>query len=364
MEIQTRHRPTSRRAGEELNLTDQVLARTELAELDPAARRLALRAIVSESVEPADIGPTVSSLANAIDGLGPLSEAMTDPRVTDVLVNGHAEVWVDRDATLELTKIRFDNEADLRRLIERIVGEAGGHVDVSHPIADARLSDGSRVHVVLPPVSPGGPLVSIRRWPSMPYSLEDLVAGEMLAGVDAERLRTAVLNRATLAISGSTGSGKTTLLNALLGCIGPEERIVTIEETAELRPRCPHCVSLLAREANIEGRGEVTLFDLVRTSLRMRPDRLIVGEVRGAEMCAALAALSTGHPGSMLTVHARSAGDAIERMVMLARSGDPGGNEHWLRRRIQSAFDYIVHIDKSGGRRAVSAIEDVRALGS
>jgi pilus assembly protein CpaF len=347
-----------------LNLAEQVLARTELAELDPAARRLALRNIVARSVDPAELGPTVASLAEAIDGFGPLSDVMNDPRVTDVLVNGHAEVWVERRSVLELTGIRFENEAELRKLIERIVGEAGSHVDVSHPIADARLSDGSRLHVVLPPVAPGGPLLSIRRWPPMPYSLEDLVAVEMLSGDDAGRLRAAVSNRATLAISGSTGSGKTTLLNALLGCIDPGERIVTIEETAEFRPRCAHCVSLLAREANIEGNGKVTLFDLVRTSLRMRPDRIIVGEVRGGEMLAALTALSTGHPGSMLTVHARSAEDAIDRMVMLARSGDPAGNERWLRRRIEGAFDYIIHVDKSDGRRAVTAIEEIRTLAS
>jgi pilus assembly protein CpaF len=341
---------------------NEVLDRTEIADLDAAARRLALRSIVTRSVCSDEVPSTLGALADAIDGFGPLSKLMRDVDVTDVLVNGHNEVWIERRGGLELTDVTFGDDVELRRWIERIVGDAGAHVDVSSPIADARLADGSRVHVVVPPVASGGPYVSIRRWPSMPLSLDDLVAAETLTTPEAEHLRTAVSERSSIAISGSTGSGKTTLLNALLGCVGPDERIVTIEETAELRPSCRHTLSLVVRAANVEGKGEIGLGDLVRTSLRMRPDRIIVGEVRGKEMLAALTALSTGHEGSMLTLHARSAHDAIERMVTLALSGETEATESSLRRRITSAFDFIVHLDRRDGRRKVAAIEEVRAL--
>jgi pilus assembly protein CpaF len=342
-------------------LMEEVLNHSELADLDPAARRLALRSIVAQSVAREEMPALLSVIADTIDGFGPLTKIMQDPDVTDVFVNGHTQVWIERRGALELTDVVFRDETELLTLIERIVGEAGGRVDLAHPIGDARLADGSRVHVVLPPVASGAPLVSIRRWPRMPFSLDDLVDFAMLAAGQADTLRRAVSDRATIAISGSTGSGKTTLLNALLGCIGPNERVVTIEETAELRPPCPHAVSLLARRSNVEGKGEITLPDLVRASLRMRPDRIIVGEVRGREMVAALAALSTGHEGSMLTIHARSPRDAIERMVTLALSGEIGSSEVYLRRRIESAFDLIVHLDRSDGRRTVVAIEEVRA---
>jgi pilus assembly protein CpaF len=343
-------------------LLDEVLDHSELVEMDSAARRLALRSIVMRLVGPEEMPDAIASIADAIDGFGPLSPVMKDPDVTDVLVNGHNEVWIERNGALELSEIVFGDETELLSLVERIVGEAGARVDFAHPIADARLADGSRLHVVLPPVAASAPLVSIRRWPRMPFSLADLAGLGMLDANDARRLREAVSARSTIAISGSTGSGKTTLLNALLGCIDPGERVVTIEGTAELRPPCAHAVSLLARRPNVEGMGEVTLADLVTASLRMRPDRIIVGEVRGAEMLAALAALSTGHEGSMLTLHARSARDAIERMVTLALSHGTTETEVSIRRRIEGAFDLIVHLHRRDGRRTVAAIEEVRTL--
>lgn len=341
-------------------LFDEVVSRTELADLDVAARRLALRTIVSQADAVDDVPAALSEIADSIDGYGPLSEAMRDPAVTDILVNGHADVWVERAGRMQPSAEQWRGKAELQLWIERIVGGAGAMVDVSHPIADARLPDGSRIHVVLPPVAPAGPLVSIRRWPRMPLRLHDLVANEMLTEEQAGRLRSAVADRASIAVSGPTGSGKTTVLNALLGCVAADERVVTIEETAELRPPCAHAVSLVARRPNVEGKGEVSLFDLVRTSLRMRPDRIVVGEVRGREMLAALTAMSTGHDGSMLTVHAKSARDAVERMLTLALSGETGAAETTLRRRIESAFDLIIHLDRVGDKRMVAAIEEVR----
>jgi pilus assembly protein CpaF len=343
-------------------LLEQVFDRTELADLDPAERRLALRSLVSAAVDPHEVPTVLSKLADAIDGFGPLSDFMRDESVTDVLVNGHSQVWVERNGALEKAQVEFAGKTELMSFVQRIAGLTHVRVDASHPVSDARLDDGSRIHIVLPPIAPEGPLVSIRRWPRMPYSLDDLIALEMLSPEIGRALRDAVGERKSIAISGATGTGKTTLLNALIGCIGPTERVITIEETAELRPRCSHAVSLLARRANVEGRGEITLADLVRASLRMRPDRIIVGEVRGPEVLAALAALSTGHAGSMLTVHARSAPHAIDRLVALALSAHTKEVESSIRARVRDSFDLIVHLDRRRGRRGVAEIAIVCEL--
>lgn len=340
-------------------LLARVLEHDELAELDAAERRLALRRLVAESVDGRHVSAAVAELADVIDGFGPLAVPMRDEAVTDVLVNGPHEVWVERDGQLARTDISWLDADELHAFVERILGDVGVRIDASVPVADARLSDGSRVNVVLPPIAPAGPLVSIRRWPQLRYSLDDLCEKKMLDARRADALRDAVRFRQTIVISGATGTGKTTLMNALLACIDSTERIVVIEETPELRPPCPHAVSLLARPPNIEGKGGVDLDSLVRTSLRMRPDRIVVGEVRGPEALTALSAMSTGHEGSMLTVHAQSALDALDRMVTLALEASSGATENSLSRRVRSAVDLVVHLQRQETRRVVADIHSV-----
>jgi pilus assembly protein CpaF len=344
-------------------MKDQLLARVldhdELAELDAAERRLALRRLVAETTHAAHVSMTVAQLADIIDGFGPLAAPMRDECVTDVLVNGPHEVWIEREGRLVQTDISWQDADELHAFAERLLGDVGVRVDASVPVADARLSDGSRINVVLPPIAPGGPLLSIRRWPQLRYSLEDLSERGMLDADQARALRDRVRARQTIVIGGATGTGKTTLMNALLACIDSAERIVVIEETPELRPPSPHSVSLLARPPNIEGRGGVDLDVLVRTSLRMRPDRIVVGEVRGPEALTALAAMSTGHEGSMVTLHAQSALDALDRMVTLALQASSGASEASLVRRVRAAFDLVVHLDRRDGRRVVADIREV-----
>jgi len=333
---------------------DLVLQRDELADLDVAARRLAIRALVAERADPNEVGPLVTELSDVVDGYGRLAPLMRDPEITDILVNGPREVWIEREGGLERSDVCFTGERELGAFIERLLGGAGRRVDATEPVADARLDDGARMHVVLPPLAPAGPLVSIRRWPQGVLTLHDLVGRGMLEEPQAQRLISCVRDRVTVAVTGGTGAGKTTLLNALLAYVPEDERVVLIEETPELHPACPHAVSLVARPANIEGRGEIGPAALVRTALRMRPDRIVVGEVRGPEALAALAAMSTGHEGSMVTLHARSAEDALERMVTLALSAGSGLAEESLRRQVINAFGVVVHLERcSGGRRVV-----------
>jgi pilus assembly protein CpaF len=334
------------------DLLRKVWDRDELAELDTAERRLALRSLIAEEEMPC----SVAELADWIDGSGPLSYLMRDPDVTDVLVNGPREVWAERSGVLAFEGALFDSTEDLWRMVERVLGDAGVQADASHPVADARLADGARIHVVLPPVAPHGPLVSIRRFPSQPLTMGDLRSRGMFDEREGAMLCAAVERRRTVAVSGGTGTGKTTLLNALLGCVADGERIVVVEETAELQPPCRHAVSLVARPPNTEGRGEVDLDSLVRAALRMRPDRIVVGEVRGPEALAALTAMATGHAGSLVTIHARSGEEALDRLVALALGARTGLSEATLRAAVDAAIDVTVHLDRLGGVRRVSAI--------
>lgn len=339
-------------------LLDLALEHDEIADLDEAERRLALRALLQEK-DPSLTSPAdVTELADQIDGFGPLTALMRDPDITDVLVNGGREIWIERNGALELTGVSFDTDVGLREWIDRVLSQTGVRADASQPIADARLKDGSRLHVVLPPVASSGPLVSIRRWPRAPLSLDDLVATEMVGSDEAAMLARSVREKKTISISGATGTGKTTLLNALLAEVPPEDRVVVLEETAELRPRCAHHVRLLTRMANVEGVGRVDLGDLVRASLRMRPDRIVIGEVRGQEALAALAAMSVGHEGSLVTVHARSAEKAVDRLVSLALLAESAGSPEALRRQVIDAFDVFVHLARTpAGARLVSEIK-------
>ena len=339
------------------DLLELVLKHDELADLDAAERRLALRALLARDHSVNGLAPAVTELAEAIDGLGPLTSLVEDDLVSDVLVNGPHEVWAERAGSMVRTSITFPSTDELSSLIDRLLARAGARADVEHPVADARLEDGSRIHVVLPPVAPYGPLVSIRRFRKATWTLDDLMAEGMMTRREGAMLARSVKERSTIAISGGTGCGKTTLLNALLGEIDSTERVVLVEETQELRPPCEHHVSLLARAPNIEGRGALDMQALVRTALRMRPDRIVVGEVRGAEALAALAAMSVGHKGSMVTVHARSATDVVDRLVSLSLLEGSAATEASLRRQVGVAFDLFVHLDRSdNGKRKVVEI--------
>ena len=336
-------------------LMDLVLQRDELAELDPAERRLAIRSIVAEGSGEAR-ADAVAEVADAVDGYGPVSRLMADDEVTDVLINGENEIWVERAGALHPTDVVFRDAEQLHALIERLLAAAGKRADVSHPIADARLADGSRFHVVLPPLAQAGPVVSIRKFPRTGLSLDDLVARRTLSGADADLLAEYVRGRRTIAVTGGTGTGKTTLLNALLAHVPEHERIVIVEEVEELRPACAHAVSLVTRAPNLEGAGAVGLDVLVRAALRMRPDRIVVGEVRGTEALAALAAMSSGHEGSMVTLHARSPEDAVRRMATLALQGGSGATEASLVRQAADALHVVAHLVRKGAERRLGAV--------
>lgn len=334
-------------------LWELVLAHDGLADLEPSARRLELRnlAIAAGAQDPAT---EVGRIADALDGTGPLTELLGDPDVTDVLVNGPYEVWIERSGELVKTDVRFDSRHELEMLIERSLGRAGARADASSPIADARLPDGSRFHVVMSDVAPGGPLLSIRRHPRAPLGLAELAEHGSLDPDQSEILSELVARGASMILAGATGAGKTTLMRALLAEVPSSERIVTVEETAELSPGHPHCVSLVARPPNVEGRGEVSVADLARAALRMRPTRLVIGEVRGSEAEVALQAMSTGHRGSMLTIHASSPEGALERFALLA-SGS-GWSERAIRRCLAASVDAVVQLVRQGDRRVVSTI--------
>jgi pilus assembly protein CpaF len=341
-------------------LHELVLDRSDLADLDPAERRLALRDLVAHRVPPEALGSCVAQLSDAIDAFGPLTPLMRDPFVTDVLVNGTDPVWIDHAGGLVKTSVSFSTPAELRALADRLLGRAGARADSSRPIGDARLADGSRFHVVLPPIAPHGPLVSIRKFPRTHLDVGDLVRRGMMDSMQAALLQALVRDRRSIAISGATSTGKTTLLNALLGCVPETERVVLVEELPELRPSCAHAVSLVARPPNIENSGEVDLATLVRAALRMRPDRIVVGEIRGDEALYALGAMSTGHEGSMVTLHAHGPNEALERFVSLALQAGGGASEAALQRQVTRALDVVVQLDReAGGRRRVTAIEDV-----
>src|SRR3954462_137 len=304
-------------------------------------------------------------IAERSSGLGPLEPLLRDPAVEEIMVSGTAPVWIERAGRLEPTGVRFAGEAQLRHAIERILAPLGRRVDGAGPLADARLPDGSRVNVVLPPLVLDGPALTIRRFRARGFSADDLVAAGTRPAPLADFLARAVRARCTILVCGGTGSGKTTTLNALSGFIPPGERVVTIEDSAELRLCRPHVIRLEARPANVEGRGEVTIRRLVRNALRMRPDRILVGEVRGAEALDMLTALSTGHDGSLTTVHAGSCAEALRRIETLALMAGLGLPHEALRAQVADAFDLVVcQVRMPDGRRQiVSVAEVVRVAG-
>jgi len=328
-----------------------------------------VRALVEDEAGPlpeAEREALAERVVRLASGLGPLEPVLADPAVDEVMVNGPAAVYAERGGRLERTGVRFGDEAELMHAVERILAPLGRRVDEASPLCDARLPDGSRVNVVIPPLSVDGPCLTIRRFRRRGFSLRDLVVGGTLTPALAELLALCVAARATILVSGGTGSGKTTTLNALSGAIPGEERIVTIEDAAELRLRQRHVVRLEARPPNLDGRGEVTIRQLVRNALRMRPDRIVVGEVRGGEALDMLQALNTGHDGSLTTVHANSPADALRRVETLALMAGVGLPHAAVREQVASAIDLIVHqARRADGSRAVESVtEVVRAAGS
>jgi len=296
-------------------------------------------------------------------GLGPLEELLADPAVEDVLVNGPHEVYVERRGRVERADVGFGSEQELRDAIERILAPLGRRVDELSPMADARLDDGSRVNVVIPPLAVDAPALSIRRFAGERPSAERLVELGTLTGETREILADAVSGRRSVLISGGTGSGKTTLLNALSAHIARSERVITIEDAAELRLRQPHVVRLETRPPSIEGRGEVTIRDLLRNALRMRPDRIVIGEVRGAEALDLLVALNTGHDGALSTVHANSPEDALRRLETLALMAGVGLPHDAVREQLARGIDLVAHMRRaSGGQRVLEAIGEVVAV--
>ena len=293
----------------------------------------------------------VGAVRSELAGAGPLEPLLADPEVTDVLVNGPAEVWVDRGGGLERSTVTFADAAAVTRLAQRLAAAGGRRLDAAKPAVDARLPDGVRLHAVLPPISPAGTVISLRIARSRAFTLEELQGRGSLTPDVAGVLREMVGRRLAFLVTGGTGSGKTTLLSSLLGEVPADERIVLVEDSGELRPRHPHVVRLEARPANVEGRGEVDLRELVRQALRMRPDRLVVGEVRGGEVVDLLAALNTGHDGGCGTVHANEPGALPARLEALALAAGLGREA--LHSQLVAAVQAVVHVvrDRDGARR-------------
>ena len=312
-----------------------------------AERRLRLAA-------PDRVDQLAGAVVDQVLGLGPLEVLLRDPDVTDVLVNGSEEVWVDRNGELSRAEVRFESNESLLAAVERVIAPLGLRIDRSSPMVDARLPDGSRLHAVTPPAAVGHPIVAIRRFTQAVTSLEALVTLGTATERQSTVLADAVRSRKTIIVSGGTGAGKTTLLNVLGGLIPDRERVVTIEDAAELR--LPgHVVRLEAHPPNSEGAGEITIRSLLRSALRLRPDRIIVGEVRGPEALDLVWALNTGHRGSLSTVHANSPEEALWRLETLALSaGDT--SETSVRRQLHAAVDYIVQIERVGPERRIRTV--------
>ncbi len=305
----------------------------------------------------------LGEVMDEVFGLGPLEEFLRDQTVSDILINGPSEVYIEREGVLHRTQANFRSDDHLLQVIHRIAASVGRRIDESSPMLDARLTDGSRVNAIIPPLALDGPAVSIRRFGTTPLDIAKLINVDALAREMAEFLEVCVSCKLNLLISGGTGTGKTTLLNALSHWIPQGERVITVEDAAELQLQRAHVVRLETRPPNIEGQGQVTQRDLLRNSLRMRPDRIIIGEVRGAEALDMLQAMNTGHEGSMTTVHANSGRDAlgrIENMVSMAGLNYP---VHVIRQQVASALDLLVHVDRvTGGRRRVVSISEITGM--
>ena len=303
------------------------------------------------------------SIINEMTGLGPLEPLLADDSISDILVNTHEHVFIERGGELEPTNVRFADEAHLLRIINKIVAAVGRRVDESHPMADARLADGSRVNVAVAPIAVDGPLMSIRKFSKNPFTLDKLVEFEAAPDAVAEFLWAACKAKVTILISGGTGSGKTTLLNAMSQAISHKERLITIEDAAELQLQQPHVARMETRPPNIEGNGEIRQRELVKNALRMRPDRVILGEVRGEEAFDMLQAMNTGHEGSLATLHANTPRDAITRLEQMVGMGDMKISPEGVAGQIAAAIGLIVQAQRlSDGQRKITSVTEVTGM--
>ena len=326
-------------------LTEELISTQKLA-LNETERRVIIQAIQDEML-----------------GLGPIEPLLSDPTVSDILVNGPFQVYAERRGKIVHTDVQFDSEAHLLRVIDRIVSRIGRRVDEMSPMVDARLPDGSRVNAVIAPLAMDGALLSIRRFAVVPFTVQDLIRmGALTAGM-AELINGLVRARLNVLVSGGTGSGKTTLLNVMSASIPVDERIITIEDAAELQLQQPHVVRLETRPPNIEGKGEISQRDLLRNSLRMRPDRIIMGEVRGAEVLDMLQAMNTGHDGSMTTIHANSPRDALTRLEHMLGMAGLKAESRALRQQIGAALSVVIQVSRlSDGQRKITSLQEITGI--
>src|SRR6476620_2889523 len=352
-----------RRLIEDINLS--ALDKVPEEELRRHVQQLVSQYVLVErlALNTQELNDFVSEILDEMTGLGPLEPLLKDPTINDILINGHECVYVERQGVLEPLSVRFKDEQHLLRIINKIVSAVGRRVDASHPFCDARLQDGSRVNVAVRPIGVDGPLVSIRKFSKKPFNLTKLVDIGALKPQMAEVLAAAVKSRVTTIISGGTGSGKTTMLNALSAFISEKERLLTIEDAAELQLQQPHVGRMETRPPNIEGKGEIRQRDLVKNALRMRPDRVILGEVRGEEAFDMLQAMNTGHEGSMATIHANNTREAISRLEQLVGMAGLPMTIASVRGQISSAVRMIVQLSRlSDGKRRVMSIAEITGM--
>jgi len=346
VDLESMQRLNQDQIRQELRLLVERLLEEEMVVINDAERKTLTRDIQNEML-----------------GFGPLEPLLADPSVSDILVNTHKQVYVERRGKLELTDVTFTDDAHLMKIIDKIVSRVGRRIDESSPMVDARLPDGSRVNAIIPPLAIDGPVMSIRRFSADPLRLADLVSyGSMTADM-AEVLQGLGKAKVNILISGGTGSGKTTMLNVISGFISHYERVVTVEDAAELQLQQPHVVRLETRPANIEGKGEVSQRALVKNALRMRPDRIILGEVRGEEAMDMLGAMNTGHEGSMATIHANTPRDALTRLENMISMAAPNLPPKAMRQQIASAVGVVVQVSRlTDGKRKVLSISEVTGM--
>ena len=343
---------------------------TKLADLTPEqvhaeVSRLA-ESVLAQEAMPLSLSERerlVNDVQHELFGLGPLEPLLADHTISDILVNRHSTIYVERRGKLEATNVAFKDDEHLMRVIERIVSSVGRRIDESSPMVDARLRDGSRVNAIIPPLSIDGPVLSIRRFGAEPLRMHALIDNKALTKDIADMLEMCVAARLNVLISGGTGAGKTTLLNALSAYIPTDERIVTIEDSAELQLQQPHVVRLETRPPNIEGKGEVTQRDLVRNALRMRPDRIVIGEVRGGEAIDMLQAMNTGHDGSLTTIHANTPRDALARLETMIQMTGMRLSDRAMRQQVAAAINLVVQVARlSDGTRRVTSISEITGM--
>src|SRR6478609_8641562 len=352
-----------RRLIEEINLS--ALEKLPEHEMRAHIQQLVTQYIVVErlALNTQELNDFVSEILDEMTGLGPLEPLLKDPSINDILINGHECVYVERQGVLEPLSVRFKDEQHLLRIINKIVSAVGRRVDESHPLCDARLLDGSRVNVAVRPIGVDGPLVSIRKFSKKPYNLNKLVDIGAIKPQMAELLAAAVKSRITTIISGGTGSGKTTMLNALSAFISEKERLITIEDAAELQLQQPHVARMETRPPNIEGKGEIRQRELVKNALRMRPERIILGECRGEEAFDMLQAMNTGHEGSMATIHSNNPREAISRLEQMVAMGGMNLGHDAVRSQIASAIGMVIQVMRlSDGKRKITHVTEITGM--